>query len=141
MPLKIQEKVRRLGRSIPMEARPPSPRTQMLGKALKAKVKPAGPTAFQKFAMKPSVGKILDSGIARKAAIPLGNAVIKGVKKAGSIAAKPFKWAGGQIEKEMKMDKAKDDEYRRQGENMMKGREEYKPSARRGRSTSDGRMV
>jgi hypothetical protein len=45
--------------------------------------------------------------------------VISGVKKVGKVAGKvasaPFKWAGGQIEKEMRMDKAKDDAYRSAG--------------------------
>jgi hypothetical protein len=56
----------------------------------------------------------------RKAVNPGNISIGKGIKKG-------LQWAGGQVEKEMKMNKAKDDEYRRQGENMMMGREEYKP--------------
>lgn len=36
-------------------------------------------------------------------------------KGAAKIAVKPFKWAGNQIEKEVRMNKAKDDLYRKQG--------------------------
>lgn len=48
------------------------------------------------------------------------NAVGKGVKRG-------IQWAGNQVAKEMQMNKAKDNNYRREGENMMKGIEEYKP--------------
>lgn len=42
----------------------------------------------------------------------------KAAKGVGKMIAAPFKWAGGQIEKEMKMDKAKDDKYRVAGSAM-----------------------
>lgn len=69
--------------------------------------------------MSKRVGNVLGSKPGRLG-VKVGNAIIKGFSA-------PFKWAGRQIEKEMRMNKAKDDEYRRQGEDMMKGREEYKP--------------
>jgi hypothetical protein len=43
--------------------------------------------------------------------IPVGNTVIKGVTA-------PLKWAGKQVEKEIKMNKAKDNIYRSQGQKM-----------------------
>lgn len=54
-----------------------------------------------------------------------GKNVAGGAKIVGGVIKKGLQWPGKQIEKEMKMNKAKDDEYRRQGENMMNGREEY----------------
>lgn len=60
-------------------------------------------SVFQKLAMSKGVGKVLDSKVG-KAGVKVGNAVIK-----GSVA--PLKWAGKQIEKEMRMDEAKDKEY------------------------------
>ena len=43
-----------------------------------------------------------------KAGVKVGSVVKKG-------ASAPFKWAGKQIEKELKMNKAKDDRYRKEG--------------------------
>jgi hypothetical protein len=39
----------------------------------------------------------------------------KVLKSIGKVATAPLKWAGGQIVKEMKMNKAKDDRYRAEG--------------------------
>ncbi len=43
------------------------------------------------------------------------NKVFGGAKAVGRVAVKPIKWAGAQIEKEMKMNKAKDNRYRAEG--------------------------
>jgi len=50
------------------------------------------------------------------------------IKNLKSAISAPFKWAGGQIEKEMKMNKAKDDKYRQEGEDMKAGRIRYSPA-------------
>jgi hypothetical protein len=52
--------------------------------------------------------KILDSKVG-KGMVKVGNAVKKG-------ATAPLKWAGNQVAKEMKIDKAKDDIYRAEGQ-------------------------
>lgn len=65
---------------------------------------------YQKFAMSKGVGKVLDSRVG-KAGVKVGNKVKK-------VAGAPFKWVGGQIEKEMRMNKAKDDFYRLQGKKL-----------------------
>lgn len=40
----------------------------------------------------------------------------KGLKAIGRAAVAPIKWAGRQVEKEMRMNKAKDDRHRVEGE-------------------------
>ena len=40
---------------------------------------------------------------------------VTGLQVVGEAVVKPLKWAGGQIEKEMKMNKKKDDKYRKEG--------------------------
>lgn len=58
--------------------------------------------------MSKPVGKVLDSKVG-KSGVAVGNAVIKAAK-----------WPGKQIEKEMRMDKEKDDKYRMEGKMMNK---------------------
>lgn len=43
------------------------------------------------------------------------NAVGKGLKAVGRVASYPFRWAGRQIEKEMRMDEEKDNKARAAG--------------------------
>ena len=56
--------------------------------------------------MSKPVGKVLDSKIG-KGMVGIGNAITA-----------PLKWAGKQIQKEMEIDKAKDDKYRKAGEKL-----------------------
>lgn len=42
------------------------------------------------------------------------------VRRFGRVIARPLKWMGGQIEKEMKINKAKDDGYRAVGPKLNK---------------------
>ena len=58
--------------------------------------------------MSKGMGKVLDAKISRKVAIPVGNAVIKGFLF-------PFKWAGKQIEKEMRMKEKKKKKWEQEG--------------------------
>ncbi len=50
-----------------------------------------------------------------KPIVDYGKNVAGGAKIVGSVIAAPFKWAGKQVEKEMKMNKSKDDRYRAEG--------------------------
>jgi hypothetical protein len=44
----------------------------------------------------------------------------KGASKVGRVLASPFKWAGSQIEKEMRMNEAKDKKYSEEGRALNK---------------------
>lgn len=56
--------------------------------------------------MSKPVGKVLDSKVG------------KGMVKVGNAMMAPFKWAGGQIEKQMRMEKKQDDKWRDEGAAM-----------------------
>lgn len=53
----------------------------------------------------------------KKAPTPF-DLVGKGLKAIGRGFSYPFRWAGGQIEKEMKMDKMKDDKAKEAGKKL-----------------------
>lgn len=63
----------------------------------------------------------------------------KGVRRLGRLVTSPLRWAGKQIEKEMKMNDEKDKQYRAEGAALNK---EYSgaPSLGKRRSTSTGSM-
>lgn len=86
------------------------------------------PTNYQKLAMSKPVGRVLDSKLG-KSGVKMGNKIIKGAKKAGKVATYPLKWAGNQIEKEARMNQAKDDRYRAQAPYGAYGTPSYRGGA------------
>ncbi len=124
------ETTRRFGRTMESDIKKIADRNTRVAKAFSPNaqaVAHANPKAnlVTKMAMSRPVGKVFDSGVGKKM-VGFGNAVKRGI-------AAPFKWAGGQIEKELKMDKAKDNKYKAAGAAL-------NASYSGRRSTSDGSM-
>jgi len=85
------------------------------------------PKAFMKkkmndMVMSKGMGKVLDSKIAQKVMVPVGNKVISGTKKVVKFLDKQFVEPS---RRRAKWEKERDDRWREEGEDMKAGRERY----------------